>query len=689
MANALTSLHSEAGTEGLLLHQALHGYSEGHRLLDSSIPIPDDLKRLMQRMSDLSGTSVVSGFQDYLTGYPLASLGAYALAKTWYAPEMSRPGCVWTHTFIIPAAVMSRITSLDSVRPLFRRPDGRSIRESYATPLILEPEPSIPENEHESGLRAKMLAFMRDHYSGNLRPLVIPAADSDEYTETILTAWSQKWPALRMSFTFCTGSLSARIFENRPLDVQCVPIGAIRQVSREIAEGGSGDAIVMDLTSDNCAQWMISAADDALQTGGGPLRSFLWSVGDTESQADFASFVKVYDGLKQSLPLSNVLELTAQLFPGPADGRRLKRAVFGGQETPFIPRIETEKLLVAIATTDYYKSFDVDELSLREQACRLLTHQPTVGGRLLGELFRGSLNPIGEHILEALILAMRPEDAQAFVTDHQQFLPSLFRANAALGASAKAVACSWRSQARAIRILCGCTAKIRARTRPRNHRCSPLDSNSDAFIGRAFSQWGEVAVLQALDWIEDHGAFISEPCRAALTSHVPEVMAWVGTDREKSTAMLASVARVVAPYATQLAHDDSTVWVRTLHALRENPREDDANYVSAFVLALALCNAPPTPLDLVSESFERVHWLAEKELLKDDAWFVLQPLVPQLSWRKNWDWCERLRRALVSAFVRHSWPAAQLRQRIKNRDLVEDLLKSARKIDIDHYFRNV
>src|SRR5208282_4271047 len=131
MANALTSLHHDAGTDGLLLHQALHGYSEGHRLLESSIPIPDDLKRLMQRMSDLSGTSVMNGFQEYLTGYPLSSLEAYALAKTWYAPEMSRPGCVWTHTFIIPASVMARMTSLDAVRPLFRRPDGRSIRDAY------------------------------------------------------------------------------------------------------------------------------------------------------------------------------------------------------------------------------------------------------------------------------------------------------------------------------------------------------------------------------------------------------------------------------------------------------------------------------------------------------------------------------------------------------------------------------
>jgi hypothetical protein len=475
------------------------------------------------------------------------------------------------------------------------------------------------------------------------------------------------------------------MFENRPLDVQCVPIVATRQVSREIAEGGSGDPIVMDLASDDWARWVISAVDDAMQFEGGPIRSFLWSVADTDARADFASFVKIYDSFNESLPLSNVLELIAQLFPKATEGCLLKRTIFGDQETSLIPRIQTEELLVAIATTDHFESFGLEELSVRDRARRLLTDQPAVGRRLLGELFPASLNPIGEEILKSLILGMRPEDALAFVTDHPQFLPALFRANAALASSAQL----WVAAGGRKRDLFESLA-AHPSLEPELVRGiidAILDSSSDSFLGQAFSQWGEIAVLQALDWVEAHGASMTETRQAAFTSRVRDVMSWVGTGRNKSMAMLAAVAHVVAPYSSQIAHQDSTVWVRALHALRENQREDEANYLSAFVLALALCNAPPMPLDLVSESFERVHWLAEKELLRDDAWFVLQPLVPQLSWRKNWDWCERLRRALVSAFVRHSWPAWQLRERIKDRDLVEDLLKSARKIDIDYYFR--
>ncbi|MBZ5685891.1 MAG: hypothetical protein LAP86_12740 [Acidobacteriia bacterium] len=195
-------------------------------------------------------------------------------------------------------------------------------------------------------------------------------------------------------------------------------------------------------------------------------------------------------------------------------------------------------------------------------------------------------------------------------------------------------------------------------------------------------------MLEALDWMESHGGSITDNSRAALTYYLPDVMAWLSIEQKKSTPMLAALAHVVGPYASQIANNDSTVWLRTLRALREN-RDDDANYVSALVFALALCNAPPSPLDLVSESFERVHRLAEMEQLRDDSRFILQPLVPELSWRKNWDKCERMRRALISAFTRYGWPAGQLTERIRNRDLVEQLLKSARRIGVERYFCDV
>src|SRR5438128_673752 len=92
-----------------VFEQALHGYDSGHRLLSSSVSfIPSD-ERSTLIMSDLSGPRLVEGFTEYITAYPLPSRKYYAIAKTWYASEMERPGCVWTHTLLINAEDISRI----------------------------------------------------------------------------------------------------------------------------------------------------------------------------------------------------------------------------------------------------------------------------------------------------------------------------------------------------------------------------------------------------------------------------------------------------------------------------------------------------------------------------------------------------------------------------------------------------
>jgi GTPase-associated protein 1 len=689
MVNALTAWQFETGSADLRLHQALHGYSEGHRLIESSISIPDDLTRLMLRMSDLSGTSVVNGFQEYLTGYPLPSLNAYALAKTWYAPEMPRPGCVWTHTVIIPAPVLARIPCISAVRPLFKRPTERSISDFYSKPVPLDSGHSVLDSQ--SGLNNQitvMQSFLLSHYQQDWHPLIFSATDSNEFADLIFAVWSQKWPALRMNFTFCTGSLSARTFEKRPLDVQCTPITATRQVSREVAAEGSGEPIVMDIAPPDLPRWTVLAANDALQYEGGPVRSFLWSVSEIDStRSDFQSFVKLYDDLDRSLPYSDIVEQTGTFFPRAADGRQLKLALLGNHTRPLLRSAESKDVLLALATTDRYESFDAAELSIAQQASRLMAEQPTNGCVLVDELLRASLNPLGEEILTNLIVAMKPENALVIATNRPQFLPTLFRGNPKLAASAQL----WLSAGNRKRELFE-SLIAHQNMEPELVRgivSALLDSNSEGFIRRAFDQWGRVAVFQALDWSEAHGGSITETCRAALTFHVADVMSWVATAPEKSTATLPAVAHVVAPYSQQVAKNDSTVWLRTFHALQESRRNDEADYVCTFLLGLALCNAPPAPLDLVSESFERVHLLAEKEQLREDAWFILQPLVPELRWGKNWDWCERMRRALMSAFVHYSWPAWELRKRIKNEDVVRQLLRSARKVGGESYFHNV
>ena len=105
-------------------HQALHGYSEGHRLLASSTSLAAIDTRTMLVLSDLSGPGASIGDEGYLTGYPLPDAGLYALARTWLATEMPRPGCVWTHTILIDFADLASLSSPAVLLRLFIKPDS-------------------------------------------------------------------------------------------------------------------------------------------------------------------------------------------------------------------------------------------------------------------------------------------------------------------------------------------------------------------------------------------------------------------------------------------------------------------------------------------------------------------------------------------------------------------------------------
>lgn len=107
----------------MIIEQTLHGYNKGHGLLASSFPVkPNDDSSLMSVLSDWTGYRNELGGDSYMTFYPLSNGEKYAFAKTWYAEEMERPGCVWTHTLIVDLKKLDRNFDFRTLENYFRRP---------------------------------------------------------------------------------------------------------------------------------------------------------------------------------------------------------------------------------------------------------------------------------------------------------------------------------------------------------------------------------------------------------------------------------------------------------------------------------------------------------------------------------------------------------------------------------------
>ena len=107
----------------MIIEQTLYGYNKGHGLLASSFPVrPNNDSSLMSVLSDWTSFRNELGEDSYMTFYPLSNGEKYAFAKTWYADEMERPGCVWTHTLIVDLKDMDRNFDFRVLNDYFRRP---------------------------------------------------------------------------------------------------------------------------------------------------------------------------------------------------------------------------------------------------------------------------------------------------------------------------------------------------------------------------------------------------------------------------------------------------------------------------------------------------------------------------------------------------------------------------------------
>jgi GTPase-associated protein 1, N-terminal domain type 1 len=191
--------------------QCLHGYDGGHRLLTASVRLVPERLRVLQVMSDISGHAMSEGFKSYLTAYPLGEW--YAFARTWEAPEMPRPGCVWTHTILLPQS--EPVTDLGALLPLFARPTGTTTDATTFSKAI--------EINSEAAMRIRDLseretrqAMIHAYFDTDL-PLLVGVDSSDVVERSFIAIWRLQPKRMRYNMSFCTGSLDVRRLAEKPL----------------------------------------------------------------------------------------------------------------------------------------------------------------------------------------------------------------------------------------------------------------------------------------------------------------------------------------------------------------------------------------------------------------------------------------------------------------------------------------
>ncbi|OJW12786.1 hypothetical protein [Mucilaginibacter sp. 44-25] len=341
------------------IQQCLHGYAHGHQILASSTDLAPGARRTLLFQSDLSGAKTNSGFETYLTSYPLNDSIFFVLAKTWYASEMPRPGCVWTHSLLIELADLGKIPELKSLLKLFRRPELNNYR-FYDQNLEIESEELLSDlNEIRSN---EYNAIAKTVYGFPDKCIIIDANSSETYESAIVELWSDQWPRLRRNFTFCTGALSLKSVGNNLFDLQVIPSKNRASIIRDNQE-----IAFVNFKETAIPSWL----NTVIKSPKNLLRQFLWSFG-ADMQGERRNYLKLIELFtvlnEQKTDINTFSSILKNLLPRPENGKAFKNSIFGGKRNS--GQFSEKDILTFLLTERNIDYLNITEYNLNE---RLLT----------------------------------------------------------------------------------------------------------------------------------------------------------------------------------------------------------------------------------------------------------------------------------------------------------------------------
>lgn len=630
--------HGVRRAQTVKIQQALHGYAEGHRQLAASIQLKPRDAKLMLVLSDLSGPGAQIDNSGYLTGYPLSDSKAYAIARTWPAPEMPRPGCVWTHTLLIDFADIAALGDASPILSLFRRPSGRSTAEyGAALEAPLDQQVTAVPTDAEPYAR-QLLASLYGRPGDRVIASRPVGVDVDP---VVVAMWGQQWPRLRRAFRFCTLASSDRSSEGNVFDLQLLP-----SLDRSIRTRFPNAVEARDVGIDEI--WLNEAVSDLVAPGDGDLRSFLRRIGGdvASGRGAFRALCRLHALIDQFRTEPSAVDAAISLLElelGSVQARAARGMVASAA-------MAHPQQLDDVATDFLVRHLDLVEpgvvaLNGKALGAQVWKHDPTrfvellEGGdrqRLIAESGIANLDLIeladglGQTPqLSTAALTLRPE----LVTLEDFWRHDLVPAALSFATLAD------KPELRSAAVI------------------AMIAAERDDLAPQALREIGALAMLQLVATkvrtSEDVGK-LSSWLRVSLSepSVVGEFLSQqIGT----SWTMLSIIAASMSPDAVPNEYGIDP-WLSAVEAARKSERANAPILLSAYLLSRALGWRSRNPGELARLGFEQVHQAARVNKLPDDAWGTLQPRLPwSFNWLE-WDRCPRIRAAVADLFVDRDLP---------------------------------
>lgn len=657
------------------VHQCIFGYEDGHRLLAGSVQLPPETASLLLLLSDLAPGVSFSKTKGYWTGVPLPKVKAYALSRTWPAPEMSRPGCVWTHSLLISFADIARISNLNYLRSLVVRPSRGEPFDSYNVSLRADLdrlEEKTVRQDHEDFNDSDAGRVLRAVYAQPSRGGVVEAPIGALDT-VVFALWSQQWPRLRRSFAFRTAGTneSPGTFGVR-FDLQIAASSHADTVPRRSHA----------LATTNLEMWETAALKDIHSAEPTEFRRFLWRYGTDVRRGRERFQVLAHLFVATRVPrlegqtLRSVLARVVELFPDKEDGKTLKDDLVSCGRSTYSLVPPSDVLDTISFFLDSQQSIALP-LPPQEVLDSLHDEWDKRSEQVLAIVNHASIKetPLGSAVIARVAESIGPNRFFPLTQDYRRLRRILVCANPSLLDSEHLLreelaeivdlVSQLSDSEPLIDVLLLRLVSIDSMILAEGLFARFPDQTLRAIVDALDRQFGETGAAVPRSWLN----MIANNRRRFLTMSFIEKVRTVRT-----LAMLASL----------LGYDHADVlqigpcpWAEALRIAQGDLARDERQMFFAFLLAVALHTPRSGSEQLLQLTFEPVHGDLAADDFSPQASALLSRYLPNLYFWQQWDSCLRLRTAVVDAYVEHGLDPNTFPLLCKSARLREELIELA------------
>lgn len=655
----------------LRIHQALFGYRGGHKRLAGSLELPSPDERDLLLLTDLAAPGD-RAFSSYLTGFPLRETAIYALCRTWPAPEMPRPGSVWTHVLLVPFPLLGQLTNIESVLGLFHKPGSDDLT-AWDFERPLEPRHTL---EALDPTNPSTLATVIDALYSHPDQSVVIAVETFGLEQLAIAIWRQQWPKLRRGFRFCTWTTTARRQGGKPFDLLIAPRRATRTVERELQS--EARVVLLGSAPAQPTAWLHQAASDATEMYPTDLRQFLWTYGSDvhHPRAAFRHLSELKVDLQRWRHhpelVPEIVQRLCTAFPTADDAAKLKTDLLGFPSSLIHDTKSDVSVLQALATVPS-ESVDVRELGLKQRAGRMWSENPKdaiylmrllvdQSGRLRKELAAGLASRAGSSELSLLDGEV---DLVAVMTEER---PQLLRHEE-----------SWPADGPEQTRLLKRTISTRRKTKSLLGWVVEGSWNVAQYelVGALEQEWGTENVLTtSLDVAGRLGFPAStEVWNEVATKNTTDTCHWIAEQKVLDPPIAYWMAGLLDPLDPAVSALPCDVW----NKLPERPPSSvdarlDGTRIAFFALAVGLRCPGEQSERLISWSFPVVYGAAARGGVAYKMWSWLSSYLPTPRPWQSWDRCKQLRKAITLWIAEGRWSPESTAHALEDPVVLVDVL---------------